>query len=247
MVTEPRSHFMPQNGNTSVMVRIRKHLRARSSRHSQIVLVDVEKSSVASCPISNQVVAKFFDPLFVSDDELPRDAPVEYKQLVAFRCYENEAAAYSSLSSLQGTVVPIFYGNYVCHFLHRPTESDQIAKVILMEHIDGWPLSWYSPGELTESQAQWIMRQMEDIVRQVHSQGVIHRDLVLRNFLLANLRRLVLVDFEDSEILNGENQFSPEALKEGDFIGLRCEFKDIGWLPICDSYEDGVDEDSAWR
>ncbi|KAK9311768.1 hypothetical protein V1522DRAFT_330877, partial [Lipomyces starkeyi] len=188
-------------GNGSVMIRIRKHLRVRDSRHSQVVLAEVQTSSVGSCHIGQQVVAKLFDPLFVSVDELPGDdAPQKYRQIVAYRFHEREVAAYSTLSSLQGTSIPTFYGKFDCHFPSRPTESDQTVKVILMEHIDGWPLSWYSPDEITESQGQWIMRQTEDIVRQIHSHGVVHQDLALRNFLVTKLGRVVLVDFEASEI-----------------------------------------------
>ncbi|KAK9358940.1 hypothetical protein V1504DRAFT_254340 [Lipomyces starkeyi] len=165
-------------------------------------------------------------------DELPGDdAPAKYRQIVAFRFCEREVAAYSTLSRLQGTSIPIFHGRFDCHFPGRPTESDQTVNVILMEHIDGWPLSWYSPGEMTESQGQWILQQTTAILRQIHSHGVIHHDLALRNFLLTKLGRLVLVDFEGSEILNEQSRYAPDVMKDGDFTFLRCEFEDLGLLP----------------
>ncbi|KAJ8098297.1 hypothetical protein POJ06DRAFT_270271 [Lipomyces tetrasporus] len=176
-------------GTGMVVIRNKKRLRVRSARRSQIVLAGVKESSVTSCPVETQVVAKFFDPLFVSG-------------------FGNEVAAYSSLCPLQGSVVPIFYGEYACHFADRSIEADQTVKVILMEHIDGWPLSWYQHGELTESQEQWIERQAYAIMGQVHSHGVIHGDLAVRNFLLTKTGRMVLVDFEESEIKRAERVFA---------------------------------------
>ncbi|KAK9351859.1 hypothetical protein V1505DRAFT_357688 [Lipomyces doorenjongii] len=122
-------------GDATVVIRIKKHLRVRKSRHSQIP----------------------YD-----------DAPEELKQVVTNHFSAQEAAAYLSLSSIQGTVVPVFYGEFACHFADRPVESDQTVKVLLIEYIDGWPLSWYSPGELTESQAHWIAVQTEAIKKSGH-------------------------------------------------------------------------------
>ncbi|KAJ8096658.1 hypothetical protein POJ06DRAFT_241310 [Lipomyces tetrasporus] len=216
----------PQNTYGHIVIRIKKHIRVRKSRHSQIVLVEIERATGATCPVKQQVVAKFFDPLFVPVDELPDDdSPEELKQVVTNHYSAQEAAAYSSLSSIQGSVVPIFYGEFACHFADRPAESDRSVKVILIEYIDGWPLSWYSPGELTESQAHWIALQTEAIVHQIHSHRVVHGDLGLRNFLLTKQRRMVLVDFEESQVLNGKNEFSPESLKEDDFIVLGGELE----------------------
>ncbi|KAK9234638.1 hypothetical protein V1525DRAFT_412469, partial [Lipomyces kononenkoae] len=162
-------------GDATVVIRIKKHLRVRKSRHSQIVLVEIERATGATCTVKKQLVAKFFDPLFVPVDELPDDdAPEELRQAVTNHFSAQETAAYLSLSSIQGTVVPVFYGEFACHFAERPSKSDQTVKVILIEYIDGWPLSWYSPGELTESQAQWIVVQTEAIVLQIHSHGVVH-------------------------------------------------------------------------
>ncbi|KAK9385064.1 hypothetical protein V1515DRAFT_631218 [Lipomyces mesembrius] len=176
---------------------------------SQVVLTEIQTSSIGSCHIGQQVVAKFFDPLFVSVGLPGDDAPQKYRQLVAYRFCEREGAAYSTLSALQGTSIPIFYGQFECHFHSRPTESDQTVKVILMEHIDGWPLSWYSPDEMTESLGQWI-----PLSRGRNEQA-----------------RVVLVDFEESEILNEKSRYSPEVMKEEDFIVLRCEFEDFGLIP----------------
>ncbi|KAK9234105.1 hypothetical protein V1525DRAFT_414148 [Lipomyces kononenkoae] len=156
----------------SITIRIQKYLHVRNSRRSQIVLAEIEKSSIACCPVDMQVVAKFFDPLFVSVDELPSDdAPAIFRRIVALRCWERESAAYFSLTSLQGTAVPKFYGQLACQFPYREPDSDQTVGVVLMEYIDGWPLSLYSAGELTESQARWIMEQIESIVHQIHSYG----------------------------------------------------------------------------
>ncbi|KAK9365210.1 hypothetical protein V1509DRAFT_633929 [Lipomyces kononenkoae] len=232
MVTAP----LATEGDATVVIRIKKHLRVRKSRHSQIVLVEVERATGATCPVKEQVVAKFFDPLFVPIDELPDDdAPKELRQVVTNHFSAQETAAYLSLSSIQGTVIPVFYGEFACHFAERPAESDQKVKVILIESIDGWPLSWYSPGELTESQAQWIVVQTEAIVLQIHSHGVVRGDLVLRNFLLTKQRRMVLVDFEESQVLNGQNEFSPESLKEDDFIMLHGELELYGLRRYDDS------------
>ncbi|KAK9363196.1 hypothetical protein V1504DRAFT_495679 [Lipomyces starkeyi] len=110
----------------------------------------------------SRLVSKFFDPLFVSVDELPSDnAPAKFRQIVTVGCCGQEVAAYSSLSSLQGTAIPSFYVEFACHFPQRPIESDRTVEVIVMEHIDGWPLSCYSPGELTESQARWIVDRLK--------------------------------------------------------------------------------------
>ncbi|KAK9343401.1 hypothetical protein V1522DRAFT_394421 [Lipomyces starkeyi] len=83
------------DGNASVVIRIRKHLRVRELRHSQIVLAEIEVWSAASCPGEKQVVANFFDPLFVSLNEWPSDdAPARYRQIVTSGCYRQEVAAY---------------------------------------------------------------------------------------------------------------------------------------------------------
>ncbi|KAK9313190.1 hypothetical protein V1524DRAFT_436737 [Lipomyces starkeyi] len=183
-----------------------------------------------SCAAEKQVVAKFFNPLFVTVKKLPADdAPARFRQIVTLRCCEHEVAANTALSSVQGSRVPIFYGGFACQFANRPAESDQTVKVILMEYIDGWPLSWYSPGELDESQADW-KREMKEVLYQIHSCGVIHGDLDLCNFLLTKQRRLLLVDFEQSEILNGNNEFPPDVLREDDVVALRCELEHLGWL-----------------
>ncbi|KAK9365532.1 hypothetical protein V1509DRAFT_642606 [Lipomyces kononenkoae] len=220
----------------TIVIRIRKHLRVRDDRHSQVVLAQIQNSSFGSCQIGRQVVAKLFDPLFVSVEELPdKDARSKFRQIMTSRLCQREVAAYTRLSSLQGTATPTFHGKFDCRFPGRLTESDQTVNVILMEHIDGWPLSWYSPGEITQSQGQWIMRETEAIMRQIHCHGIIHHDLALRNFILTRLGRVVLIDFEESEVLLDENVYSHDILKKGDFNLLRREFEDLGLLPRSNS------------
>ncbi|KAK9235888.1 hypothetical protein V1525DRAFT_420911 [Lipomyces kononenkoae] len=88
---------------------------------------------------------------------------------------------------------------------------------------------------MTQSQGQWIVRETEAVVHQIHSHGIIHHDLSLWNFILTKLGRVVLIDFDESEVLHDENGYSAQIMKKGDFNLLRREFEHLELLPRSNS------------
>ena len=108
--------------------------------------------------------------------------------------WESEADALSRLTSLQGTVIPKFYGsgNVV-----PPANTRGIQPLaILMEYIHGTPLADIEVGQVNLPPA--IFRPLLDAVKRFRDLGVFHSDINDHNVLVSPSEaptRAVLIDF----------------------------------------------------
>jgi serine/threonine protein kinase len=108
--------------------------------------------------------------------------------------WESEADALSRLASLQGTVIPMFYGsgNVV-----PPASTRGIQpRAILMEYIHGTPLADIEVGKVNLPPA--IFRPLLDAVKRFGDLGVFHSDINHHNVLVSPPEaptRAVLIDF----------------------------------------------------
>jgi serine/threonine protein kinase len=108
--------------------------------------------------------------------------------------WESEADAFSRLTSLQGTVIPKFYGsgNVV------PPENTRGIQplAILMEYVHGTPLANIEAGKVNMPPA--IFRPLLDAVKKFKVLGVFHSDINDHNVLVSPSEaptRAVLIDF----------------------------------------------------
>ncbi|KDR78050.1 hypothetical protein GALMADRAFT_245030 [Galerina marginata CBS 339.88] len=118
--------------------------------------------------------------------------------------YESEVGSYEALEDLQGSFIPKLY----THGRLIPTEDKRAIEpyVVLMEYIDGIPLSEVAPGTLhipsTVYQPLW------DVIKTFGERGVLHTDVNDKNLILSPPdapSRMVLIDFGLAALRDGND------------------------------------------
>ena len=108
--------------------------------------------------------------------------------------WESEADALSCLTSLQGTVIPKFYGSG--NVVPRANARGIEPLAILMEYIHGTSLADIEVGKVNLPPA--IFRPLLDAVKRFGELGVFHADIKDHNVLVCPSgapTRAVLIDF----------------------------------------------------
>ncbi|EEP81434.1 predicted protein [Uncinocarpus reesii 1704] len=194
------------DGDHTVEFKVVHHLRAGRDHNSQVVVVSILNVS-DNCPEVlvgvTTAVAKFYDPLHADPDDWGFD-PFFYSH----QCYISEAAAYSKLSDLQGTVIPTYYGSYTLQLpVHEPTSptTTRTVRLILIEDIVGTSMRDLWPREYSQAERKQIIRAIIDGESEIYRHNIRLRDMHPRNVVVVTdhraeqrVRRVVLIDFERS-------------------------------------------------
>ena len=191
----------PQGGSIGTEVltmNIVDTIRTGTKYHAQLVKVVV--GGVAE---NQEIVAKFYDPLYSDPDDGYYDTFVRVDE-----SYRSETAAYVHLKHLQGTTVPRYYGSYTCDLPFNGAQ--RTVRLILMEFINGVSMR-ASEREiktlLPQETRKNIMRRVVEANIAVRAGGVYHRDWETRNVMLATVDaslfdspdlRVVVIDFESA-------------------------------------------------
>ncbi|KAK0750124.1 hypothetical protein B0T18DRAFT_322209 [Schizothecium vesticola] len=90
--------------------------------------------------------------------------------------FDNEKSIYQRLAPLQGTVVPVFYGEASC-----PATEDTGTRALVFSHVDGIGLYEEAAGGMEREEVRSML--MASLLA-MSSLGVIHDDYKLDNFVL---------------------------------------------------------------
>ncbi len=187
------------------------------------------------------LVAKFYDPFFWD----PNQDDVDPFRAVDVH-YSHEAAAYEKLASLQGTVVPNFYGSYTCEIPMGANRSRSV-RLVLMELLKGQSLEQLGSNVkelLPQPARQNIMEKLVRAEAMIYGKGVLHNDIYPRNVVIVNPHdrgltvpnlRIALIDFDFANIEGEEDAptfqgpISP-ILRWHDNNEIDEPFKCRGWI-----------------
>ena len=213
-----------EDGEETFMLEISKLVDAADGKRSQLVRVRVRpvgggtgnggKGALPPFPAEDNVVAKFYDPLYFDHEHGDGDA---FKSLGSG--YSFEAEAYSMMSDLQGSAIPRYYGSYTTSF-PVPVEDGKEqqrrhVRLILIEFIQGISMQHVNPQDYTQQQRQGILGSIIDAETAVYANNIILLDLYPRNIIIkqddngsarvtqttqsssrSQERQVVLLDFE---------------------------------------------------
>ncbi|KAK3317209.1 hypothetical protein B0T19DRAFT_287455 [Cercophora scortea] len=106
--------------------------------------------------------------------------------------FDNELAIYRRLAPLQGTVIPVCYGEAKC-----PATESTGTRALVLSDVGGIGLDEPAAGGLeTEHVESMLMESLQALT----SLGVVHDDAKLDNYRLVG-DRIVVIDFDSSDIL----------------------------------------------
>lgn len=173
-------------------------------------------AQVVLCRFSDdekQLVAKIYDPLYYGFadrmwSDRPRDVTYE-----ADKDYSREVAAYSELDEqLGGTDIPKYHGSWTFQLHLDVPDGRKIrdVRLILMEHIEGRPMTDLKPEAFSESVGLDLVRRMVEAEVRVQFAGVRHGDVSQRNVMVClagtdKIGRIALIDFNFAVVTRLEN------------------------------------------
>ena len=152
------------------------------------------------------LVAKIYDPLYYpfADHDfpyVPNNVVVRAEQGFAL-----ESAAYSHLDdTFGGNLIPKFHGPWIVNVPLKDLERP--FGLVLMEHIDGVPLSELDPRLSTKEERLRVMARALEAMVKFKFAGVLHDDLAPPNMICSNTNlsaddlRVRIVDFDFVSIL----------------------------------------------
>jgi len=166
----------------SLVLTIERHLKVGPRRRSQVVLVTVKKGGGIGLSPDTPVVAKIFDlDLLYFEEWQWGGTRIEYIDYLK----GNEVKAYKRPSSLYGTGVPRFYGEY----------TFAISFLILLEFLPERNLVGYTVSSPSEAEALKLAGRW--LVRNYTAKGTYHHDLRAWNlFWNPSSGSLKVIDFE---------------------------------------------------
>jgi RIO-like serine/threonine protein kinase len=108
--------------------------------------------------------------------------------------FENEKAIYERLASVQGTIVPVCYGEATC-----PATDATGPRALVLSDIGGIGLYEDAAGGLDTEHVEGMLLQA---LRELTHLGVVHDDSKLDNFrLVGDRERIMVIDFDSSHII----------------------------------------------
>ena len=203
-----------EDGEEISMLEILKLVDAADGKRSQLVLVRVrpvggtengKKGTFPPIPDEDNVVAKFYDPLYFDHDQSDGDP---FKSLNSG--YSFEAEAYSKMSDLQGNAIPRYYGSYTTSF-PVPVEDGKEqqrrhVRLILIEFIQGVSMQHVNPRDYTQQQRQGILGCIIDAETAIYANDIVLLDLYPRNIIIRQ-------DDEGSALATRTTQSLPHSQK----------------------------------
>lgn len=130
-------------------------------------------------------------------------SPAKFSKIM----FEHEITAYALLKSVQGKSVPIFYGHYHMVLPDREFYHDQVVYVVLLEYVEGTPLSRIPIHQMDHESAEYLWNKVLKAIRSVHEAGVVQRFSHLRKVLWRKESQrgtdneIVWIDFSYSQII----------------------------------------------
>lgn len=184
-----------------VNIHLLRGLQTGTHKRSQVFIVRcVDTYHSSGLPTDQDMVAKFYDPLYHDCDDGNRFRAAGYD-------YSHECASYKRLSELQGSVLPRFFGSYT--FKTKIDGHPRQICLILIERINGLPMSRLEPKIFSKEERQDIMRQIIDGESALYAKDVRHEDLCPRNILIERSElgrvRAVIIDLGKSVIGRSRN------------------------------------------
>jgi len=114
---------------------------------------------------------------------------------------QRELQIYDKLVSLQGVHVPV-----CCGLVHLELpfyyDGSELRHLLLMSWA-GRPLMSVTRNEVSSGQSRHFLQDSVQALRAIHEQRVLHHDVFPRNMVYdKNSERLMMIDFERSEVLD---------------------------------------------
>ncbi|KAJ0124382.1 hypothetical protein J7T55_005720 [Diaporthe amygdali] len=207
----PPSEGETAAGEKAMTLEIMDEIRVKEDGGAQIVV----------CRFSEQqepVIAKIYDPLYYGFadrmwSDQPRDVTYE-----AGKDYCREVAAYLELDNeLGGTIVPKYHGSWTFQLPLDLPDGQRMRdiRLILMEYIDGRPMTDLKPEAFPESVGLELVTRIVEAVSRIQFVGVRHGDVSQRNVMVCLtepdvIERVALIDFNFAVVTrldNFEQQF----------------------------------------
>lgn len=167
-------------------------IRTGAGFHSQVVRADFSAAS----PMMKDVIAKFYDPFLAETEDDP--------ELDVFHIADDdvvsEVAAYAKLISLQGTVIPRFFGSYSCTLPTGLRNNTRPIRLILLEYVRGPTISSYSRDvilQMSQTARKNIMYKIVEAESRIYASGVRHGDIHPRNVIIGSVCDLEKVENDD--------------------------------------------------
>ncbi|PYH39901.1 uncharacterized protein BO87DRAFT_402839 [Aspergillus neoniger CBS 115656] len=213
------------DGHSFVNIQLIEELQIGFHKRSQVFVVRcVNTDHSSGLPPDQDMIAKFYDPLYHDRDDGNLFRAADYD-------YSHECASYKRLSELQGSVLPRFFGSYT--FKTKIDGHPRQIRLILLERVNGLPMSRLEPKIFSTEERQAIMRQIIDGESALYAKDVRHEDLCPRNILIerSELGRLraIIIDLGKSVIGRSRNPSNSAEESQG-FPGVPHYFEDwIDW------------------
>jgi hypothetical protein len=169
--------------DSAIYVEILEHRSVGFDQRSQVVIVKLIHGSLrggvvqqTTLEAGSHILAKFYDPRYAEPAE-------EWIGGAAGMCAwskANETAAYTILSTLQGSEIPEFYGEYTYHL---PTNPDLHIAVLLLEFIEDPDLTNLQTVQYSDDELKALGVTLFSKIQILHSYGVYHHDIRVANLL----------------------------------------------------------------
>jgi hypothetical protein len=185
------------SASTVVNIEIKETIRVKKGKCSQLVVVEVGRSYVKGLPRKSLVIAKIFDPLYLSPNELVDSGFQNRATLLAY-CAKTEFRAYSRLKSLQGKCIPRCYGLFTLRVVDRPDSLDRHLNVLLLQHVGTPPPDTQFLDQPTKRR---MVQSMRSAFKQIHDRNMLHGDPALRNVVFNASKKAFVIDFEKARFL----------------------------------------------
>jgi serine/threonine protein kinase len=188
------------DGIITVDLEIVGAVRVGDNQSAQLVSVRVKRSDtcINSLPSDTNIVAKIYDPLYFDHEQDDADP-----FLCVGRDYSNEAAVYTALAQLQGTVIPKYFGSYTLNWPVNGASDTRSVRLILIEQVPGTSMQQLDPRDFSQPVRQRIMKEVIDAETLLYTHDIIHGDRHPRNILVLTpltASRIRIIDFGKSKL-----------------------------------------------
>jgi serine/threonine protein kinase len=180
-----------KDGHHTAELVICRPIRVGDEHSAQVMAVRVKSSSSNDLPTDTDLAAKIYDPLYFDHEQDEADP-----FLCVDRDYSHETAAYTALSTLQGGIIPKYFGSFSIKLRAGPTF--RTVRLILFEFIPGQSMRQLSSAKLSQPIRQTIMKAVIDAESLIYTHNVVHMDMRPANVLICGIpqvQRVVIIDF----------------------------------------------------
>ncbi|CAN6666784.1 hypothetical protein TRVA0_038S00980 [Trichomonascus vanleenenianus] len=199
---------------------------------NQVVLVDVQSEQDCE-PQGKQLVAKFYDPLYMNDNGGSLD-----RFRIVDNDYTHEVRAYQDLRELQGSLIPKFYGSFSVDIPIPSSAETREVRLILLEYIQGLTMKQFCPSRIPQEVRKQVMKKVIDIESSIYERDIFLSDLWPKNIIITEAQfpheiHLVFVDFDQALVKRGicEGFKDPPDMHLGEYITplIRCAKENYAW------------------